>query len=93
MCDLCLGRVTAEVVRHRDISNPCCIRLVKKPPHSHRLNTHQCSKQAPHACLKEPSMSSDAEISDISQRGFEALVHQRSRLAVRWRWRRLLLSQ
>lgn len=48
------GEVTAEVVRQRDISNPCCIRLVKKSPHAGGgLNIRQSSMQAPHACFKE----------------------------------------
>lgn len=62
MCDLCLDRVTAEVVRQRDISNPCCIRLVKSP-HTPTLAKHTSMFDASASRVFEgASMPSDAEI-------------------------------
>lgn len=78
------GGVTAEVVRQRDISNPCCIRLVKKPPTLEGAKHMPKFDASASRVFDGALMSSDAEIFFISQCGFEALVHQRSRLIVHW---------
>lgn len=86
MCDLCLGELPLRVVRQRDISNPCCIRLVTKPPHwEERGAEHLSTFDASASRVFEGAwMSSDAEIFVISQCEFEALVHLQSELIICW---------